>query len=365
MKKSLSLIVLLICILFVLRFESAVSEASKLFNENYKLKNQIYFNLNNDFEYRAQIFSIDHAFVIVGRAKVQYISDQGNLLWEKDVSSQNVSVASGTDFFVLAEKKAGDIFIIDKQGNITEKRFGVGAIESIKSFDNGYVGVIKTNHEFDLLDKKLKTICSTKLPSGTVLDYNLIASRQNISFLLLDLNHAEFNSKLVITTFNGSIVSGSNIAEEIGYGMKLMKDQIIVLVDNALLFYDYNGKRINELKIDQTISSFLLDSSSYLYLNNQGNNNITIETPPEKLITVNAQGKTISEFKPDLLNIIGMKRIGDKLMIYSKDKVEIIGNSGDVEEVYNATDEIKAVHAINDTSFAIEYINHLDIYTQK
>ena len=259
MKKSLSLIVLLICILFVMmQFESIVSEASKLFNENYKLKNQIYFNLNNDFEYRAQIFTIDDAFVIVGRAKVQYISNEGELIWEKDVSSQNVSVAPGTNFFILAEKKAGDIFVINKQGEIIEKRFALGAIESVKSFDDGYVGVIKADHEFVLLDQKLKTVCSTKLPSGIILDYDLMANRQNIAFLLLDLNHTEFNSKLVITTFNGNIVSGSNIAEEIGYGMTLLKDKIVVLVDNALFYYDYNGKRIHEVNIEQTISSFFI-----------------------------------------------------------------------------------------------------------
>ncbi len=365
MKKSLSLIVLLISVLFVMQFEGVVSEASKLFNENYKLKNQIYFNLNNDFEYRAQIFSIEDAFVIVGRAKVQYISAEGELIWEKDVSSQNVSVAPGTNYFVLAEKKAGDLFVINQKGEISEKRFAVGAIESIKRFENGYIGVIKSDHEFVLLDKKLKTVCSTKLPSGAILDYDLTASRQNISFLLLDLNHAQFNTKLVITTFNGSIVSGSNIAEEIGYGMKLMKDKIVILVDNALLYYDYNGKRINEVKIEQTVSNFLLKDNSYLYLNNQGNTNITIETPPEKLLTINAQGEIIKEFKPDLLSIIGMKKLGDKLMIFSKDQIEIIGNSGKTEEVYNAVDDIKAIHVINDTSFAIEYINHLDVYTQK
>lgn len=365
MKKSLSLIVLLICILFVMQFESIVSEASKLFNENYKLKNQIYFNLNNDFEYRAQIFTIDDAFVIVGRAKVQYISNEGELIWEKDVSSQNVSVAPGTNFFILAEKKAGDIFVINKQGEIIEKRFALGAIESVKSFDDGYVGVIKADHEFVLLDQKLKTVCSTKLPSGIILDYDLMANRQNIAFLLLDLNHTEFNSKLVITTFNGNIVSGSNIAEEIGYGMTLLKDKIVVLVDNALFYYDYNGKRIHEVNIEQTISSFLLSNDSYLYLNNQGNNNITIETPPEKLISLNAQGDILEDFKPDLLSVLGMKKLGDQLMIFNKDQVQIIGSAGEVKEVYNATDEIKAIHVINDTSFAIEYINHLDVYTQK
>ena len=52
-------------------------------------------------------------------------------------------------------------------------------------------------------------------------------------------------------------------------------------------------------------------------------------------------------------------------MIFNKDQVQIIGSAGEVKEVYNATDEIKAIHVINDTSFAIEYINHLDVYTQK
>ena len=146
-RKGLSLFVLLMCVFFTMQFEAVLSQASKVIDDDYKLTNQVFFNLNNDFEYRAQIFSIEDAFIIVGRTSVQYISAEGKLIWEKDVSSQNVSVAKGEHSFALAEKKAGDIFVLNDEGKILKKRLSIGAIESLKVFDDAYYGVLKANQD--------------------------------------------------------------------------------------------------------------------------------------------------------------------------------------------------------------------------
>ncbi len=367
MKKGhgLSWLILLLSILFVMQFENIVSQASKLVDENYKRSNQVFFNLNNDFEYRAQIFTIEDAFLIVGRTSVQYISSEGRVLWEKDVSSQNVSVAAGLDYFVLAEKKAGDVFVINRDGEIIAKRFALGAIESIKSFDDSYFGVLKANNELILIDQKLKTVCSTELPKGVIIDYDVDIDKQNIAVVLLDLSRKEFNSKLVLASFGGSITSGSNISGEIAYDMKLFENHIAILSDTGILYYGFDGKLENTFASDQIISSFILEAQPWLYLKQQQTGNVPIDAKADKLVQLSGEGKVLNTFEPPIAPIDGLKLFGENLVAFNTERVVIVNMAGKVVESYIGTEKITNVHLLGDKSFAIEYINHLDIYTSK
>ncbi|HAS73491.1 MAG TPA: hypothetical protein DCS67_05045 [Clostridiales bacterium UBA8960] len=363
--RALSWFVLLLCIMLVMQFENVISQASRLVNHNYKMTNQVFFNLNNDFEHRVQIITINDAFVIVGRTSVQYISSDGRLIWEKDVSSQNVSVGPGKNGFVLAEKKAGDVFVVDRKGVIESKRFSMGAIESVKMFDDGYIAVLKADNELILLDDKLKTVCSTILPKGVIIDYEIDTSKQYIAIILLDLTRKEFNSKLVLTSFNGNIVSGSNLSEKIVYQMSLHKDEIAVLSDTGLMLFDFNGKLLSETTFDQTIKNFSMGSEIYLHLIGKNNELNLMDVLPERLVKINYRGEIQKELEVKIENANGVKSFGDQLIMFSNDTVIITDQEGKVSETYYGSEQIRNVHIIGRLSFAIEYINHLEIYTLK
>lgn len=361
-RKGLSWLVLLLSIFFVMQFENIMSQATKLLDTDYKHVNAVYFNLNNDFEHRAQIMTTDEAFIIVGREKVQYLSKEGTLLWEKTVSSKNVSISSYKSEFVLAEKKAGDLFILNKKGEITEKRFALGAIESIKCFDDGYIGVLKTDNEFILLDKKLKTLCSTQLPKGKIIDFDVDVAKQNIAILILDLNQKSFNSKLVLASFNGNIISGSNIEQEIAYDMKLYDQQIAVLVDDGYKLYDFTGKLQNEYPMEQTIGGFELSEPTWIYLKQQTTDVLEVT---DRIVALDREAKTVKEFKTKFNPINGLMTIGKNLLLYNEENVAIVDTTGKVLETYKGSETIRAVHMLGSESFAIEYINHLDVYMKK
>lgn len=361
---GLSWVVLILCIVLVMQIEPIISWASRLIKEDYKLSNQVYFNLNNDFEHRAKIFTVDNAFVIVGRTAVQFISNTGDIIWEKDVSSQNVSVAAGQKVFALAEKKAGDVFIINQAGEIIAKHFALGPIDSIKIFKDQYVGVIKADGEYVLLDKNLKTISSTILPTGTVIDYDLDINNQNSVILILDLSRKAFNSKLVIISFNGNIISGSNIEQEIAYDLILYNNHIRILVDTGMIVFGYDGKKMEQKSIEQTIGAFTQSDGFWVYLVNSANQSM-VETKPERFVKMDAKGDVVHEFSPPFTPIKQFKQFGDQLLIYNEEKVSIVDVNGKVVETYKGSELIKAVHTLGTDGFAIEYINHLDIYLQK
>lgn len=363
--RALSWLVLLLSVFFVMQFENVISQASRLIHSNYKMTNQVFFNQNNDFEHRAQIFSIEDAFVIVGKTAVQYIASDGRVIWEKDVSSQNVSVGAGKNTFVLAEKKAGDLFLVNKAGEILEKRFSVGAIESVRMFSDGYIGVLQKNNAFMLLDKHLKTVSVVQLPKGEVMAYGLEPNHQSLAFVILDLTRREFNSKLVFVAYNGNITSGSTISEKIVYDLKVMKDSVATLTDEGLLFFDYTGKQIGSYEPEQIISGFTMEDQMWLYLGKKDASNITVNPETEKLVQVNNNGEPIETIELKIPDVKGIEVFGNQLVAFSDKMMVILNNEGKILDTFYGTEAIMNVHTIDSHSFAIEYINYLDIYTLK
>lgn len=360
--RALSWLILLLCIFSVMQFENVISQASRLVDQNYKLANKVFLGLNNDFENRAQIITINDAFVIIGRTSVQYIASDGRMIWEKDVSSQNVSVGPGENAFVMAEKKAGDVFVVNRKGEIENKRFSMGPIASVKMFSDGYVAILKADNELLLLDDKLKTVCSTILPKGVIIDYEIDASRENIAIILLDLTSKTFNSKLILTSFNGNIVSGSNLSEKIVYNMRLNRDKIAVLCDTGLLLFDYSGKLISETTFEQTLKNFYMDTRIALHLIGSSNDQTLL---PEQIVFLDYSGEKQSEMEVKLEDAQGIKAFGDQMIMFSEKMAIIVDQDGKVSETYYGSEDIKDIHIIGAHSFAIEYVNHLEIYTLK
>ena len=363
--RALSWLILLLCIFLVMQFENVISQASRLVDQNYKLANKVFLGLNNDFEHRAQIITISDAFVIIGRTSVQYIASDGRMIWSKDVSSQNVSVGPGKNAFVMAEKKAGDIFVVNRKGEIESKRFSMGAISSVKMFEEGYVAVLKADNELMLLDDTLKTVCSTILPKGTIIDYEIDASKQNVAIILLDLSRKAFNSKLILTSFNGNIVSGSNLSEKIVYNMRLNRDKIAVLSDTGLLLFDFNGKMIDDMPFDQTLKNFSMDDDIALHFVGNSTDQALSNQATERLVIMNYSGEMQKELEVKIDDAIGVRAFGDQRIMFSDEMAIIIDKEGKVSESYYGSETIKDIHIIGSHSFAIEYVNHLEIYTLK
>ena len=362
--RGLSLTILLICIFLSVQFENVMSQASKVVADNYKRTHQIFFNLNNDFENRAQVITTSDAYIIAGRTAVQYISEEGKLEWEKDISSKNVCIAKGEEYFAIAEQKAGDVFLVDPKGSIVSKRYGLGTILSIKCFE-GYIAVVKDNQEFLLLDNQLKTLCSTVLPKGTVIDYEVDVKSQNAIVAILDLSRNEYNTKVVLTSFNGTIVGGSNIEKQIAYDVAVFDQLLYVLTDQGISYFGFDGKLIGNYKAKQTISKFILSESPWLFFVPNTGENQTVSTQKNKIVQLSTDNKVLHEFKLPVETIKGMYEIGDNLLVYNERDIFILSQEGKKLETYHVKDEIKNVHIMNKQSFAVEFINHLDIYNLK
>ncbi|MBE0451076.1 MAG: hypothetical protein IBX70_09535 [Clostridia bacterium] len=369
MKKgsALSLTIFILSLLFVTQFDLVIAGVSKWINEDYVKTQEFVFNQNNNFEYRAEIITMDDAYVIVDPTEIKYVSSQGNPVWKKDLASQNVAVAGGKKIIVLSERKAGDVFVLSSKGEITAKVMGLGTVRQIKVFDDKYIGVLKEDSSLVLLDTKLNLVSTTQLPKGEILDFDLNIKSQDIVAILLDLSRKEFNTKLVLASINGNISSGSNLTQEIAYEMVIDEDRINVLVDSALLSYDYKGTLETRIPIERTISRFLFHEKSdliWIYVVNSVND-LSSPQKGNEILIFDSNGNTVAAFEPPFDDISGLAEFGDSVIIFGNRDIAVIDAAGKVLERYIGKDDIQKIHSIDNKSFGVEYNNRLEIYVKK
>lgn len=364
---GLSILILILSIGLVFQFDSVVAGVSKWISDDYVKAETYIFNQNDDFENRGEIITLKDGYVIIDPTEVKYIDTSGKAIWRKELSSQNFKVAGGKKILALADRKAGDIFVLNDNGEITATVMGLGIIERVKIFEDAYIAALKETGEILMFDNKLKHISSMQLPKGNVLDFSINTQRQDIAAMVLDLSRNTFNSKFFLAALNGNINSGTNLNYEIAYHMDLKSESIRILADEALHIYDYKGSATAHVPFEQTLHHFVEHADSgELWVNLVGQSSSLID--PEaasEIVVYDVNGEEISRFVPPLETINGMVSFGSDTMLYNDYEIVVVDRVGKIVETYRGVETIKNIHTLDNRGFAIEYFNKLEVYVRK
>lgn len=362
-----SLVIFVICLIIVLKFDLVVAQFSKWVKEDFKVISQVIYNQNVDFENRAEILKLGSHYVVLDQSKLKVYNDEGVPIWEKEISTQNVLMADGKSSIALVEKKSGDVFIVDMKGNIKASHFGFGSVKGLKYFNEKYIGLLKTDGTLTILDEKLEILSNTILPKGEIIDFSINIEKQDIVAVVLDLSRKDFNTKLVIATFNGEIISGSNLFSEIAYQLWLSEDQINVITDSQMMAYDYECNLLFSVPFDRTVRKVLYEPGRGQFYLNVINEEGQIENPKAQnaIMVIDDTGKTLIEFDASIDNIEGLKIMDNRLMAFNSEKIIFFNEEGKVVDTYIGKDEILDVIILDETHFAVAYINHMDLYILK
>ena len=362
-----SLVIFAIILIIVLKFDLVVAQFSKWVKEDFKVINQVIYNQNVDFENRAEILDVGSHYVILDQSKLKMYDDEGIPIWEKEVSTQNVLMASGQSSIALVEKKSGDVFIVDMKGNIKASHFGFGSVKGLKYFNEKYVGLLKTDGTLTILDEKLEVLSNTVLPKGEIIDFSINIKKQDIVAVVLDLSRKDFNTKLVIATFNGEIISGSNLFSEIAYQLWLSDDQINIITDSQMMAYDYDCNLQFSVKFDRTLRKVYYEPDKGQFYFNMINEEGQIDNPKAQnaIMVINNRGEKIVEFDANIEQIEGLKIMDNRLMAFNHEKIVFFNEEGKLVDTYAGKDEILDVIILDETHFAVAYINHMDLYILK
>ena len=363
-KKILSLICLGLSLLIIFEFNEIWYVFSKT---SYESVAQITFNKNSDFEYRATLDHLDEGFVVMEQSSLTFYDELGNRIWSKNLTSENTLISTGTDRFVIAEKKAGDVFILSQSGEILSSILGLGKITDVNLFEDTFVGVLKADGNLNMYDEKLNLLGVTNLPKGEMITYDVNAEHQDIVMGILDLSRTDFNSKLVIGGFNGTIMSGSNLIQDLIYAIDLTPKEMFVTTDHQLRIYTYDSTLIQAIDFDRTLHHIVFDSVAQQILLQLTNDEASIDNPKAKqtLVCYDAKGQIIFELTLPLDEIEGVKLFKDKLCVYNTREVVILDKEGRVQERYLGKEPIKDVLLTTLDTFGIVYDNSMVVYAKK
>lgn len=362
--KFFSLVVLAMCLLGVFNY----SQIGHLFLQNdYKSIEEIDFNTNSDFENRASVAKVQSGFVILEKDTLKFYNAMGILLWTKPLNSQNTLLSTGNHKVVVAEKKAGDVFVLDENGDISASLLGIGAITDVRIFEDKILGVVKSDGNLNIYDEKLNLLGITKLPSGEMIDFEINTEKQDVVMGILDLSRTDFNSKIVIAGFNGNIISGSNLIQDVIFDIHLTSDYMWIITDRQIKLYDYDSQLIKEIDLDRLINVIYYDDDMqklYLQLTN-GESQFDNPRAEQTLVSYDQDGNVLYDIDLTLESSTGMKTFGDKLCLYNENQMVFIESDGKINGNYKGKEVIRDVLLTHDNTFGIVYDNSIEVYVEK
>lgn len=360
--RRLSVCVLALCLIASFGAEGIVHAAQKALMSGYRLNQRVYFTLNTDFEHRAQIFAAQEAYAIVGTSSIQWISKTGTPLWEKTLSSPNVSAAVGATHVILGEQKAGDLFLLNDQGTLVAKRYGLGKLKKLWFFEDEWVLALSSSGILTLMDATLETVFSHKLPKGEVIDCTLDTEAHKIGILLLDLTSKPFNSKLLFMSFNGDIASGSSFSEQIAYAAFHQKAETTIITDVGAYTVDEKGVQKEFIPFEGILKTFFKRNGFWGYF---------IPAQSDTLLPSDDTGNRVapfvnleSGFACPMNACKGVLPLGQDFLVYSERTVMVVDIAGKTLQTLETEDPIRRIYAVGGKGFAIEHINYLDAYVK-
>ncbi|MDO4800345.1 MAG: DUF5711 family protein [Bacillota bacterium] len=302
----------------------------------------IYFDENSDFEHPARVSTVEEGYLVVGKNKMQSYNDRGELRWEKTLFSYNSISDSHGDTLVLADDKAGDVFVLNRNGDLLYTHRGIGRLIKAKVFDAGAVGVLTDDNRVYVYSPKLGKMLGIELPLGTIVDFDYSEDNKRLAVVLIDRT---LNSYLNVCTVSGEITSGIILEKDLAYGVKADSDRIRVVSDSSVSAYDYSGTLIERTDVEGAVTRFDLRRHLIGYKADPGE---TVRSLDSKF------------FVPaEAMQVLTM---GNRLLVSLPTTVQILDPGGRVVRQIDAAADSVAVHSISEESFLLEYANRIEFY---
>lgn len=355
-KKKLSYFILFLSFVMVIGGPLFV----KLFRNNtFQQLNVVAFNPNPNFKYRTQILVDPESYLIADPLELISVDLSGERRWSRPLASQNYGGALSSDYMLFYEKKAGDLFLLNTHGEILKTKMAMGEVEDARLWSNGTMGILQ-DRTLSILNTDLEKTTHLVIPEGHILDFHFTPSRNTYVATVIDLSRQNFNTKVIFYTSAGHIKSGRHFYNEIAYGLHYNENEIILVTDENIHFFDYQGTKKYSVSLDKRVKNFIYSPhyDEIIVL-------VEDENQVEFIIRYDLMGRQVFTFENPFPDPKGMAAMREHLILFNDDKWVFMNHSGVITETYRAKDRIHGIHVADHRHFAVSYINRIDFYQQR
>lgn len=359
----ISLLFLLFITLLVFNFEYVLTYIKPSFSfgevvleKQYNLKID---NFNND----QTVYSFNENFLQITSDELIYIEDY-QPKWSKKLNGEKVRIYPLKDYFYLVDISLGEIFKVDKNGNIIAKKYSLGQIKKIFHYNKNEVYVLTQMNEVICLNSSLEVEFQKDLALEHLLGIKFYQGR----FYLMNLETKSdaYLTRIAVFSKTFDFISNINLNNNIYYDLKFQKEESIFFGTKNILALDYDNNKKWQVGFDHLIENYSY-TRNYIFVNEKSEKETLDENDPNYinvLKKIDSNGVTVKTIEAPLSNIKGMFYKSDKLYLYNSNEICVLDSNLTMLLIKKMEEKINEVDVIND-QLLIKTMDEVIIYKEK
>lgn len=334
-----------IVLVFVIHYGMAV-----IFSGRYEKMTEHYFGDNTDYEYPAQVISLNNGIVVAGRVALNFFDSEGFLKWSRPLNAFGSLCAGKGDRLALCEKNSGEFYILNTDGEIVHQSDKYGKIKGLKAFDNQSFG-FSTERGIYIYSGSADKIYFVSSQPGDLIDYSYSDYNKKLAVITLD---TQVNNYINLLTVTGEITAGKIIREGLVFDVYLDKDKIVMIKDDGIFEYDYSLEELSEGSV---------------WANHEEYDTVYSYSSDMDVLCAKFEGKYFLWKSGKILFPLekpakAVYRIGSDYLLDQED-IHIVNGDGKSRKVLASKEEVPDVVVTGNDSLAIIYANKIEFYRRR
>jgi len=357
-----SIIVLVITAFVVFRFEALAGNAWDLSGSGSGLTGSIAADYKVGYEDQT-VFHIEEGYVLkTGDGVIRFYDTSAEPVWEKDLNGQNVLVDGNEKSISVVNQTAGDLFLLNTDGEITAKKFGVGQIgEVLHPSSDVLVCYMVEENELRIFDAGLENIARIPMPDGEILDLDVSSTDSLIAVSMFRLEDEAYHSQILTYQLDGQAIGAINMKDKIILDIEVAGTQMIGVTDEQAFAYNTSNELLWDINIDRTIKKASVSKDGMILLNLvRSSEDLTDIRPENALQYINEKGEEVNEIAIEYDAEVMIFK-GSRTVFSTEDRLYILSNSGKMESIIDTGGNLRSFNFISDKYLGVEFGDRLDI----
>jgi hypothetical protein len=317
-------------------------------------------DLNQDLEERAIVFTDNNSIIVAANQEIKIYDAEGNFVVARKINSESTKIVGMSEYFVVADIRQGNIFVLDYLGKTTGEILNIGSIKDIVSASDNYFVVITQKNELNVYDYQGVLSSNVSLPEGELLGLDVSADQAHVIATILSSDSDQYNSKII--TFNmdtNVMVGGNNNYSNIVYGTKVYNDHVMIVDSKGQHAYRFGATKDYTWEVvrDGDLIYFEIDKNGSMF---EIIRREVINTSEFILTATNKDGQMIfEETLTQKYNKIVLTQ--GKVLLKNERMLEIYSSDGILLTTYESSKKINDVEWLNPDRLIIEFNDYIEL----
>lgn len=308
------------------------------------------------------IWAVGEGIFEFKQKKLILLDIKGKPIWEKDFQGASPLVETIGDRYVVADRDTGDVYIIDRNGKILNKKLGIGIINEIKISRNVLALWVRDDNSIQLMDDTLKPLGNISVGKSKASAWSVDSIRDHVMISNVDTDENGLICQIQFFDYEGRLIQAMTIPKEVVYDMVPTDKGLTVLTDMGIsAFNTTDGTKMWQEVFSRPVGNYDRSGDRFIVNINGGDGNSDGTEFINSLSAIGLEGK--QHFQVQSLDVIPSKveDTGRFIFIAGLKKLYVYNDKGKMTSLVPLQEELLDIKAINGNSVLLVYKNHYEV----